>query len=94
MATRTRAEHAINVGLTLDGPFLAIHIDDDGVACSTRSMRRHPGSTCRSQQRRIGGLGVHMMKTLAKSVGYTRDNERNNLDIVIQVGAQDESGPA
>ncbi len=86
-------EHAINVGLTLDGPFLAIHIDDDGVAYNPLDAPP-PRFDLPIEQRRIGGLGVHIMKTLAKSVEYTRDSERNNLDIVIQVGAHDGSAHA
>lgn len=86
-------EHQINVALALDGSRLAIHIDDDGVAYNPLDAPP-PRFDLPIEQRRIGGLGVHIMKTLAKSVEYSRDNERNNLDIVIQVGAQDESAPA
>ena len=53
-----------------------------------------PGSDERLEDVRPGGLGVHIMKTLARSVEYSRANERNNLDIVIQVGAQDEPSPS
>ncbi len=86
-------EHEINVALSLDGPLLAIHIDDDGVAYNPLDAPQ-PRFDLPIEQRRIGGLGVHIMKTLAKSVEYGRANERNNLDIVIQVGAQDGSASA
>ncbi len=86
-------EHEINVALALDGDLLAIHLDDDGVAYNPLDAPP-PRFDLPIEQRRIGGLGVHIMKTLAKSVEYSRANDRNNLDIVIQVGAQDESGPA
>jgi serine/threonine-protein kinase RsbW len=86
-------EHEINVALALDGDLLAIHLDDDGVAYNPLDAPP-PRFDLPIEQRRIGGLGVHIMKTLAKSVEYSRANDRNNLDIVIQVGAQDESAPA
>jgi len=86
-------EHAINVSLSMDGPLLALHIDDDGVAYNPLDAPV-PRFDLPIEQRRIGGLGVHIMKTLARRVEYRRANERNNLDIVIQVGAQNESSPS
>jgi len=86
-------EHEINVALALDGALLAVHIDDDGVAYNPLDAPA-PRFDLPIEQRRIGGLGVHIMKTLAKSVEYSRTNERNNLDIVIEVGVQDVSAPA
>ncbi len=83
-------EHEINVALALDGGLLAIHIDDDGVAYNPLDAPL-PRFDLPIEERRIGGLGVHIMRTLAKSVEYGRANERNNLDIVIQVGAHDGS---
>jgi len=85
-------DHAINVALALDGTLLAIHVDDDGVAYNPLDAPP-PRFDLPIEQRRIGGLGVHIMKTLAKSVEYSRTNERNNLDIVIEVGVQDVSAP-
>ncbi len=85
-------EHEINVALVLDGGLLAIHVDDDGVAYNPLDAPA-PRFDLPIEQRRIGGLGVHIMKTLAKSVEYSRANERNNLDIVIEVGVQDVSAP-
>ena len=43
------------------------------------------------EQRRIGGLGVHIMRTLAKSVEYRRQDGRNNLDIQIGIGNGNET---
>jgi anti-sigma regulatory factor (Ser/Thr protein kinase) len=85
-------EHEINVALALDGDLLAIHLDDDGVAYNPLDAPP-PRFDLPIEQRRIGGLGVHIMKTLAKSVEYSRANERNNLDIVIEVGVQNVSAP-
>lgn len=86
-------DHDINVALALDGSLLSIHIDDDGVAYNPLDAPP-PRFDLPIEQRRIGGLGVHIMKTLAQSVDYHRTNDRNNLDIVIEVGARDSSAPA
>ena len=81
------SDHDINVSLSLDSGVLAIHIDDDGVAYNPLDAPP-PRFDLPIEQRRIGGLGVHIMKTLAKSVEYRRQDGRNNLDIEIGVGPE------
>jgi anti-sigma regulatory factor (Ser/Thr protein kinase) len=34
------------------------------------------------EERRIGGLGVHLVKTLMDQMHYKRENEQNRLTIV------------
>ena len=77
-------EHDINVSLSLASGVLAIHIDDDGIAYNPLDAPV-PRFDLPIEQRRIGGLGVHIMKTLAKSVEYRRQDGRNNLDIQIGI---------
>jgi anti-sigma regulatory factor (Ser/Thr protein kinase) len=78
-------EHAIHVALSLDAGNLAIHIDDDGVEYNPLDAPA-PRFDLPIEQRRIGGLGVHIMKTLAKSVDYRREAGRNKLDIQMAIG--------
>jgi len=80
-------EHAINVSLSLGSGVLAIHIDDDGIAYNPLDAPL-PRFDLPIEERRIGGLGVHIMKTLAKSVEYRRAGGRNNLDIEIGIGPE------
>jgi len=84
-------DHDINVALSLDSGVLAIHIDDDGIAYNPLDAPV-PRFDLPIEQRRIGGLGVHIMKTLAKSVEYRRQAGRNNLD--IEIGIADANGAA
>jgi len=83
-------EHAINVSLSLDSGVLAIHIDDDGIAYNPLDAPL-PRFDLPIEERRIGGLGVHIMKTLARSVEYRRADGRNNLDIQIGIGNGNET---
>ena len=83
-------EHDIHVSLSLDSGVLAIHIDDDGIAYNPLDAPA-PRFDLPIEQRRIGGLGVHIMKTLAKSVEYRRQDGRNNLDIQIGIGNGNET---
>jgi anti-sigma regulatory factor (Ser/Thr protein kinase) len=83
-------EHGINVSLSLDSGVLAIHIDDDGVAYNPLDAPP-PRFDLPIEERRIGGLGVHIMKTLARSVEYRRADGRNNLDIEMGIGPESET---
>lgn len=80
------AEHEIHVALSLGADkLLRIHIDDDGIAYNPLDAPE-PRFDLPIEQRRIGGLGVHIMKTLARDVRYERRDGRNNLDIEILTG--------
>jgi serine/threonine-protein kinase RsbW len=79
------AEHLINVSLRVADDVLSIHIDDDGVPYNPLDAPL-PRFDLPIEQRRIGGLGVHIMKTLARTVNYHRDDGRNNLDIEMRLG--------
>lgn len=37
-----------------------------------------------TEERSIGGLGIHLMKTLAERLEYRRENGRNVLEIVLK----------
>jgi serine/threonine-protein kinase RsbW len=85
------AEHVINVSLALDDSVLTIHIDDDAAAYNPLDAPA-PRFDLPIEQRRIGGLGVHIMKALARTVEYHRENGRNHLDMEISVGVENGSG--
>jgi anti-sigma regulatory factor (Ser/Thr protein kinase) len=87
------ADHHIHVRMKLDSGILAIHIDDDGIAYNPLEAP-HPRFDLPIEERRIGGLGVHIMKTLARSVEYRRQGDRNNLDIEMNIGLENGSASA
>ena len=81
------AEHEVNVSLALDHDLLTIHIDDDGIAYNPLDAEP-PRFDLPIEERRIGGLGVHIMKTLARSVEYHRTDNRNHLIIQMAIGRE------
>lgn len=85
------AEHLIHVALAMRDGVLFIHIDDDGVPYNPLEAPV-PRFDLPIEQRRIGGLGVHIMKTLARDVRYRRVGDRNHLDIEIAVGQDGAAG--
>jgi serine/threonine-protein kinase RsbW len=81
------AEHVIGVSLALQPGTLSIHIQDDGVAYNPLDAPP-PRFDLPIEQRRIGGLGVHIMKSMARSVAYRREHDLNHLDIEMNIGLE------
>ena len=79
------SEHEIRVRLQVNEGELVVEIDDDGIAYNPLEAPV-PRFDLPVEQRRIGGLGVHIMKTLARSIEYKRDKDRNHLRIVLRLG--------
>jgi serine/threonine-protein kinase RsbW len=79
------ADHDIHVRLQLQNAVVTIEIEDDGIPYNPLDAPE-PRFDLPIEQRRIGGLGVHIIKTLARSVEYKRENDRNYLTIALTVG--------
>ena len=72
------AIHEIHVRLTVAGPLLVAEIEDDS----------QPFDPCAAapvdvdaplEDRKVGGLGIHIVRTLCAEVGYARVGGRNRL---------------
>jgi serine/threonine-protein kinase RsbW len=79
-----KAPHSIAVDLTLAADLLIADIKDDGKPFDPRQATPKPaGGTIRS--RRVGGVGLHFVKTLMNEVGYTRKGRNNVVRLVRRV---------
>ena len=56
---------------------------DDGVAFDPTRDSAAPDVTAAAEDRRIGGLGIYMVKKMSKSVTYERQDGKNVLSVVI-----------
>jgi anti-sigma regulatory factor (Ser/Thr protein kinase) len=72
------AIHEIHIRFSFAGPMLTVEIEDDG----------QPFDPCAAapvdvdapmEERKVGGLGIHIVRKLMKDVGYERMNGRNRL---------------
>lgn len=73
---------------------IVIHFDDDGPAFDPLSLPP-PDVRAPLEQRKIGGLGVHLVRELMDSVSYRREKGWNRLTLVcrnrINAGSEDQS---
>ncbi len=77
-------DHLISVSLSLDGSRARMHVEDDGVPFNI--LEAPPAKLdIPIEERKPGGLGVHIIKTLCESVAYRREGGRNHLTMVLRL---------
>ena len=75
-------EHEIRVTLTEEEGSLAAILEDDGIAFDPFSEAPDPDLDAGVEERRIGGLGVHFVKSLMDEVAYERRDGCNRLTLI------------
>ena len=76
--------HEIVVRITLDGEVLVAVLEDNGRPFDPLSAPR-PDLDAAIEVRAIGGLGVHLVKTLMDTVEYRREGDRNILRLTKRI---------
>jgi len=74
-------EHCIEVRIELSNQRLVITISDDGNPFNPFEYDP-PDTTLSIEIRRIGGLGVHMVRNMMDEVSYNRQAGRNHVTLV------------
>ncbi len=74
------AEHDIVVRLTMQAGEMAVQVEDDGRAFNPLDVAA-PLLDVPLQDRRIGGLGVHLVRSVTDRVEYRREGDKNILVI-------------
>ena len=69
---------------SLDGDVLSVLIEDEGKAFNPLDMPS-PDIYAPVEDRKIGGLGIHLAKTLMDSFAYERTGDRNRVTITRRI---------
>ncbi len=77
--------HEIDVRIAHGDGRLHATVTDDGVAFNPLT-RPAPDLQAPIEQRQIGGLGIHLLRTLTDSADYCRDGDRNVLTFSMRAG--------
>jgi anti-sigma regulatory factor (Ser/Thr protein kinase) len=73
-------EHELSVELCMEGDTVEIRLEDDGQPFDP--TRAEPADTESSiEDRAIGGLGIHLVKSLVHEMSYARQQGRNVLTL-------------
>jgi len=71
-------EHTIKVSLVYADQAVEIKIEDDGVEFNPLETSA-PDVKCRLEDRKIGGLGIHITRHCVDEIDYQRQDDRNVL---------------
>jgi anti-sigma regulatory factor (Ser/Thr protein kinase) len=70
------ADHRVKVHVTLDCDVVSVRVEDDGRAFNPLDAKR-PDIRLGIDERPIGGLGVHIVRSVMDALEYRRENGRN-----------------
>ena len=79
--------HLLTVRLALEDGLLRAQVEDDGVAHDPLQTPP-PDLDASLEERKVGGLGIHLVKELMDEVSYLRSDERNILTMNKHVLAE------
>lgn len=81
---RDSAEHEILVRMAVEGDTFVLWVEDDGVAFNPLEVS--PVDTgLPLEERPVGGLGIHLVRSLMSEVAYSRHDGRNRLEMRKQI---------
>ena len=81
------ARHKIVASVGIDGDRFEAEIIDDGVAFDPLA-RAAPDVGLEADEREVGGLGIHFIRTVMDGVDYYRADGRNHLKLLKKVPAE------
>jgi anti-sigma regulatory factor (Ser/Thr protein kinase) len=80
-----QAEHEIRVTLAVEGDRLTIEVEDDGRQFDPLTAPA-PDLDLPLEERPVGGLGIHIVRSLMDAVEHRRRNGRNVLTMQKTIG--------
>ncbi len=79
-----RDDHELEVVLVSDDDSLTIDITDDGLPFDPTEDAKKPDVNAPLEDRPIGGLGVHLVRTMMDEMTYRREDDKNHLTLVAR----------
>ncbi|MBP7496636.1 MAG: ATP-binding protein [Bacteroidales bacterium] len=77
-------EHRINIEFINNDSFLRIKIEDDAQEFNPL-IAQSPDLNLPVEQREIGGLGIHLVRSLSDSIDYHRINNKNIIFLSLNL---------
>ena len=74
--------HEIKIVISSEDEAITIEIEDDGHAFNPLSDAPAPDLDAEVEDRTVGGLGIHLVRTMMDEVHYQRQQNKNCLTLV------------
>jgi serine/threonine-protein kinase RsbW len=78
-----RSDGRIAMTLTRLDPNVELHFEDEAPAFDILREAREPDLAASMAERRIGGLGIHLLKALSRSATYKYEQGRNIVRVTF-----------
>ena len=75
-------DHEISIVISSEDEAITIEIEDDGHAFNPLSDAPEPDLDAEVEDRTVGGLGIHLVRTMMDEVHYQRQQNKNCLTLV------------
>ncbi|MCE2524428.1 MAG: ATP-binding protein [Acidimicrobiia bacterium] len=75
---------SVRIVISEDVDEVTIEISDDGGAFDPLNEAPQPDVNAALEERSIGGLGIHLVRTLTNDLSYRREGGRNHLTLVTR----------
>ena len=76
--------HEFDITLTSDEDVLTIEVIDDGRPFDPLSEAPEPDVDASVDDRQVGGLGIHLVRTMVDEMSYRREQDKNHLTLVTR----------
>ncbi len=86
-AYEDKAAHKIGVDVRTEPRRVVVTIEDDGRPFNPNDAPA-PELRASLEARRVGGLGIHLVKKLSRELTYARENDRNRVRATIDFASQ------
>ena len=85
---RDEERHEIVIKVQVFADHLRVIIIDDGMPFNPLDAET-PDTTLSLEEREIGGLGIHMVRTMMDSISYERDVNKNVATVVKNISSEE-----
>jgi serine/threonine-protein kinase RsbW len=83
-----RADGPIALTLIRRDPEIELHFEDEAPPFDSLRDAREPDLDASVADRRIGGLGIHLLKVLSRSASYAYERGRNVVRVTLEADAE------
>lgn len=76
-------DNEVHISMNANQNQLVLEIKDDGIAFDPLNDGPTVDTESNFDQRKVGGLGIHLVRKLTHSISYQREDDKNKLTIVM-----------